>query len=159
MRTFNSFLDAGIYVGTVLAAEVELLHAPLDKAAKVVQTEAKAIIGHYQNAAGPFAPWAQLAPATMDDRASKGFPEDEPLLRTGELRDSVERRVLDGSTAAVGSDSDVAVWQELGTAKIPPRSFLGIAAVHKGEQAAKIIGEGVVQKLVGGKVFGGAIDL
>lgn len=158
-RQFSSFLEAGMYVGTVLAAEVMRQHKALDRGAAVIQKEAKAIIGNYQDAEPPFAPWAELADSTKEDRLRQGYTENDPLLRSGELRDSVERKVLDESHAAVGSDSDVAVYQELGTATIPPRSFLGMAAVRKGEQVAQIIGEGVTQALVGQKVFGGSIDL
>jgi hypothetical protein len=159
MRSFTSFLEAGIYVGTVLAAAVEEQHAALDHAAAVVQKEAKAIVGNYQDGAGPFAPWAELADSTKDDRVRQGFTENDPELRTGDLRDGIERRVLDGHTAVVGSDSDVMVYQELGTAKMPPRSMLGIAAVHKGEHVANILGEGVARALVGKKVVDGSIDL
>jgi hypothetical protein len=159
VREFASLLEAGIYVGTVLAAEVVNQARALDHAAAVVQTEAKAIIGHYQAAAGPFAPWAELADATKEQRVRLGFSENEPLLRTGEMRDSILRTVIDGSHAAVGSDNDKMVWQELGTPTIPPRSALGIAAIHKIPQVAHILGQGVTEALVGRKVFGGAIPL
>lgn len=132
----------------------------LEKAAELVEKEAKAEIGTYQGAAGPFAAWEELADATKDDRSKQGFPENEPLLRTGEMRDSIEHKV-DGwaGEAAVGSDDDKAVWQELGTDKIPPRSFLGGAAFRKGPEVAKILGSSVVQALIGKSVFGGSLPI
>lgn len=132
----------------------------LEKAAELIEKEAKAEIGTYQGAAGPFAAWAELADATKDDRAKQGFPENEPLLRTGEMRDSIEHKV-DGwaGEAAVGSDDDKAVWQELGTDKIPPRSFLGGAAFRKGPEVARILGGTVVKALTGKDVVGGSLPI
>jgi hypothetical protein len=54
---------------------------------------------------------------------------DTPLLETGELRASIEWN-SHGNEGHVGSNNDKAVWHELGTAKIPPRSFLVGAAVR-----------------------------
>jgi hypothetical protein len=71
-------------------------------------------------------------------------PPDNPLLREGDLRASygskVEQTTM-GVTGYVGSDSDIAVWQELGTSNakhpIPPRSVLGRAAFVKGDAVAR----------------------
>jgi len=57
------------------------------------------------------------------------------------MRDSIEYKVTSDHTAEVGSNLDVAVYQELGTMHIPPRSFLAAAAAHKGEDAAKVAGK------------------
>lgn len=129
-------------------------HAVLD-AAKLIQTEAKAEIGHYQDAAGPFPAWAPLADTTLNGwrghpgKIELGYaPPDNPLLRTGEMRDSIEVS-HHGNEASVGSNSDVAVWQEFGTNKIPPRSFLGRAAFVKGEAAANLIGKEITDALAG----------
>jgi hypothetical protein len=101
-------------------------HAALEKASKLVLNEIKSEIGNYQGAAGPYPAWAPLKPATIAHKANG----DTPLLETGEMRDSYERTVLPGE-AHVGSNNMKAVWQELGTSKIPPRSVIGMAAVHK----------------------------
>ncbi|MGN6536410.1 MAG: hypothetical protein ACTHKQ_11865 [Mesorhizobium sp.] len=123
--------------------------AALKAAGEIVQAEAKAEIGTYQDAAGPFAAWAPLAEATKTDRAKQGFTPDDPLLRTGEMRDSIGL-VVEGHEAHVGSNDDKAVWQELGTTKgIPPRSFLGGAAVRKSAEVRDVIGREIVGALVG----------
>lgn len=138
----------------VMAAEVVVAeHEGLERAAQIIEREAKAAIGAYQAEAPPFAAWAPLAEATKTDRVRQGFPADEPELRTGELRDSIKHTVGE-KEAEVGSDSPIMEYQELGTARIPPRSILGGAAVRKGEQAAEAIGEDVVLALVGQR-FGG----
>lgn len=131
---------------TVTMHEAE--HLALDRAARIVKAEAKREIGHYQDEAGPFQKWAELADSTKRQRARLGFPENEPLLRTGEMRDSIEHRVGDRE-AVVGSDSEIAEYQELGTQKIPPRSFLGGAAFRKAEDVAKELGRSVTMALVG----------
>lgn len=115
--------------GTVLTDSM------LERAAVKIEKAAKEKIGDYQPEAGPFASWAGLAESTKEDRERKGFSPDEPLLRTGALRDSIEHRI-GFQEAHVGSDSPVAEYQELGTNKIPPRSFLGGALF---EQAPKIV--------------------
>jgi len=133
-------------------------HRALERAAKLVEAEAKRSIGHYQNAAGPFEAWARLAPATQADRVAQGYPADEPLLRDGHLRESIHHAV-EGDKAVVGSDSEIAVYQELGTGRVPPRSFLGGAAVRKAEEVARILGGSVAGALVGREVYEGRMDI
>lgn len=96
---------------------------------KIAQ-DAKDLLGHYhrQNT-GPFKEWEELKNSTKRERKYKGFSENDPLLRTGELRDSISFTVTK-TGFVVGSTSKVAVWQEKGTTDyrvIPPRSFLGLA--------------------------------
>jgi hypothetical protein len=59
------------------------------------------------------------------------------------MRDSIEHRVetegLGMEVAGlVGTDNEIAKYQELGTRTIPPRSFLGEAAMHKEEEIQAI---------------------
>jgi len=93
-------------------------------------------------------------------------PPDNPLLRDGQLRDAIEHSV-EGRVAAVGVASktvtipgddrpvdiaDVAIWQEFGHGgpyPSPPRSFLGGAAVRKGEDAANAVGKEVAHAIAG----------
>jgi HK97 gp10 family phage protein len=121
----------------------------LDRACRVIRDEARASLGHYQEAAGPFEAWAPLAEATMEDRARQGYPADEPELRDGTLRDSIEYRVDSPHQAEVGSNDPVAVYQEHGTAKMPPRSILGGAAVRSIPKVLHIVGSDAVMVLRG----------
>lgn len=120
----------------------------LDVAARIVQDEAKHEIGVYQAAAGPFGAWPDLADATKKDRSTKGYPENEPLLREGNLRDSIER-THNEHEAEVGSNSDIAVYQEIGTQRIPPRSFLGHAAIVKEKEVVEAIALEVIHAVSG----------
>lgn len=112
--------------------------------AKEVEKEAKEEIGHYQQAAGPFPAWVPLAESTQQDRVSKGFSADDPELRTGELRDSIKSEAS-GLSSIAGSTSEVMFWQENGTAKMPPRSIIGIAYIRKLEFLEEELGKCVLR--------------
>jgi len=104
------------------------------------------------------AEWPPLAPATIADKSAHNFAVPAPLLRTGELRDSIHFKIdmLD-YTVIVGSDNPKAIWHELGTRHIPPRPFLAMAmrlATGDGHSATSpaelIFGAAVRDILVGG---------
>ena len=94
----------------------------VEKACQIVQKKAKAAIGRDHEM------WPPLAESTIADKQHHGFPTPRPLLRTGGLRDSIQYQVH-GLEGAVGSDLDIAGYQELGTSRIPPRSFLVSSAI------------------------------
>ena len=144
------------FVGHLAALVIETdraEHDALDHAARIIQDEAKASVGTYQPQSGPFAAWAPLAEATKDDRVRRGYAADEPELRDGTLRDSIERTVGGGRglglerVAEVGSNLDIMEFQELGTPNMPPRSILGGAAARKSDDVALVIGETYVAEL------------
>ena len=149
----RSFGDLGSFASELVAVEVGFhmkLAKSLDGVAKKVKQTAKDELGEYQQAIGPFQSWDELADSTKKDRLSKGFNENDPLLRTGELRDSIEHQTDENKLeASIGSNSDVAVWQELGTAKIPPRPFLGPAVEINREAIKRIVGGAVISGLLG----------
>jgi hypothetical protein len=152
-------------------------HEAMTRACEVVEKEAKAEIGNYQKAAGPFPKWDFLSDATLygfwhelgfwvPGKFAQGYGKnmpnssvDDPLERTGKLRDSIHHKVegkFGGSEGAVGSDDPVAEYQELGTPNarypIPPRSFLGRAAFVKAHEAAHILGQAPVIALCGASI-------
>jgi hypothetical protein len=77
--------------------------------------------------------WPPLARSTVDYKRQHGYTgkvsATDPLLRTGLMRDSVEGGA-EGLTGVVGSNDPVAVYQELGTSKIPPRPFISSAMME-----------------------------
>jgi len=157
MREF-SLLGFAEHLAAITGEMVHAEHEALEHAAIVVEREAKAAVGAYQEESGPFVAWAELADSTKADRAAKGYAEDEPELRTGEMRDSIEHRVtmevLGESYADIGSDSQILEWQELGTEKMPPRSILGGAAARKEKEVVGILASGVISALIGEEVVG-----
>lgn len=133
---------------SLIAMEIEpATQSALEKSAQMIETEAKRVIGTYEYG------WPQLAPATRADRVAKGFPENEPLLRTGEMRDSIEHTV-GKNEAHIGSNNEKAVWQELGTSRgTPPRSYLGDAAMRKAPEVVSLIGHDAAGVIAGRKVI------
>lgn len=121
-------------------------HVALEKAGKLVEGQAKDYLGTY-NAQYPTV-WLELADSTKKDRVSKGFPADEPLLRTGAMRDSIHHTATHNE-AHIGSDSQIAVWHELGTSRFVPRPFLEPALKEKTPEVLKTIGDVVHGKLTG----------
>ena len=106
--------------------------AIIARACELVCAEAKRVIGEgYDN-------WPPLSPETLAKKMM-----NTPLLETGELRASIEWQ-SHGLEGAVGSNNDKAVWHELGTSRIPPRSFLVGAAVHMEEKIHKMAARAVM---------------
>jgi phage gpG-like protein len=104
----------------------------------IVEKGSKEAIGTYEFG------WPPLAESTLEKKAA-----DTPLLETGAMRDSI-RHEVEGDTARIGSDLDYALYQEVGTSRIPPRSFLMQSAVHHRDEIVQEIGETMVTKLVDG---------
>ena len=132
----NSFADLAERLSRMANAEGDTAY--LEAVGSKIEHDAKEIIGHYQRSdTGPFPEWAELATSTKADRVSQGFTPNDPLLRTGELRNSIRHEVR-GHSVAVGSDLDIAIYQEMGTATIPPRPFLRIAAFRSKKWLGKL---------------------
>jgi len=106
--------------------------------------------------------WPPLAESTLIDKARKGFPVPDPLLRTGEFRESikfiVEPRAL---LLVVGTEDPRGEWFEMGTHKMPPRPFLAPAMIEmlspasRADQlptASKIFGKVGIAIVSGGKI-------
>jgi hypothetical protein len=93
---------------------------------------------------------AQELEANIIDVLSQPPGQDHsvPWLRTGALRDSIGHEV-DGAVAVVGSSSDVAVDQELGTRAIPPRPFLASTAAGAADHLTALIAATLSRHLAG----------
>jgi len=146
---FNSLASFASHLVAREVATVVALGAGLEVVAKKIEATAKDEIGHYQPATGPFPEWAPLADTTEAEKARLGYPSDAPLLREGQLRDSIEHEVS-GLEAVVGSKSDIAAYQEFGTKTIPPRPFIGPAAFRNQKDIEKAVGAAAVLGLAGG---------
>lgn len=152
--SFKEFQDIEGFLTHLVAVDLALKHVEhnlLEQAALVIEKDAKNQIGHYQTEAGPFNAWPELADSTKKDRLAKGFTENDPLERTGALRDSISHEVA-GNEAVVGSNSDIMVYQELGTPTIPPRPVLGPAAVKNKDKIERLGGAALLHALEYGAV-------
>ena len=150
-RTFANLAAFAAFLGTLPARMEAANRRDIERAARLVQREAQESIGEYQPAAPPFAAWSPLAQSTVEDKVAKGFaPPDNPLLRTGAMRASIEYNTAAGprgAEAEIGSNLAHAVYQEMGTPTIPPRSFLGSAAARRAADIVRILGGGAVAVL------------
>jgi HK97 gp10 family phage protein len=137
------------FAARLLAYEADLKlteEACIEKACKMIEKEAKTAIGTYRF------DWEPLKPETIAHKA-RG---DTPLLETGELKESIEHTVgREGGEAVgyVGSNNPVAKYHELGTSHIPPRSFLGEAAMRKEHKIHEMMGRAVVGTFVAGELY------
>ncbi len=129
------------HLGSLVVLMPTVEHGAMEHAAQIVEKEAKDVIGTYRYG------WPTLAESTLARKSA-----DTPLLETGAMRDSIEHSVTGPRTAHVGSNDQNAVYQELGTSKIPPRSFLMGAAIHKLPEVGHAIGETIVAHLEGRKL-------
>ena len=161
MRTFDSLAAFAAHLGQLAAMGTEVTDHIAGAAADRIRDDAKAKLGHYQPPAGPFPAWAPLSAWTMAERLELGFTANEPLLRSGQLRDAIERDVVhngavvgvkpgphvepDGRVEDVGQ---IALNMELGTFA-PPRPFLGPAAIEAEKPIAQMAARTLVQWVAG----------
>ena len=110
--------------------------AGLEKAAVIVETEAKRVMGTYDLG------WPALKPETIARKATG----DSPLLETGAMRESIEHEVH-GRSAFIGTDSQIAVYHDKGTSKMPPRPFLLESALRKEHEICEAVGDAIIRKL------------
>jgi|SRR6266853_465291 len=131
MKTFNNLRSFSDHLKKVCASHAKYETLAAEFIGKELKKEARDAIGHLHDAAGPFKKWAELAESTKQDKERLGYvfnADYNPLLRTGELRDSIDYSVIPGvlgTLLLLGSSSQIMIYQELGTAYIPPRSVLG----------------------------------
>ena len=150
LKSFKELADA--FAGNVEQMPVAFATAA-EVGATLVKEVARAKIGHYQEAVGPFNKWDDLKPATVAQKKALGYADDEndnPLLRTGEMRDSIKS---ESSPAGfiVGSTSPIAGYQEFGTEHIQPRPFIGPALFESTPGILRAVGATVERTLAGEK--------
>lgn len=124
-------------------------HEVLKLQCEAVEAEAKSYFGHYNHPGA----WAQLAETTQKRRVHLGFNANEPLLRTGDLRDSIQHAVDDG-VGYVFSNSPIARYQELGAPNLPPRPFLSTAAMSITGRLEEIAARSVTSLLASAIIHG-----
>lgn len=145
MPTFNNMEE---FFALLPSAIDRALAKAANDVAIEVQIKAQDKLGTYQQG------WEELAESTQQDRASRGYSSDEPLLRGGTLRVSIDRDaspIPGGHRATVGSNAPQARVQELGGqaghAYIPPRPYLAPAVVELEDEIQKTVAEYIVKEL------------
>jgi hypothetical protein len=150
MITFPNIAAYIAYLETRPAAMEAAAPTGIKAACDVVLEATRENIGVYQRSdTHPFEEWPELSEATKADRLAHGYSENDPLLRSGGMRDTYEISVA-GTHGAVGSDDMIAFWQEFGTTSIPARSHVGMAGARNEERCSYMMAEPVIAALVGG---------
>lgn len=135
-RSFSSFKAMAQHFEQARNNLVHDVTVALEAIGSDVEHRAKAKIGQYQSAVvgghgfEGFPAWAPLAQSTMEDRVRQHYTPNDPLLRTGHLRESIAHRMGETNrarTVVIGSPDPIAEYQEYGTRSIPPRPFIGPA--------------------------------
>lgn len=134
MKVFTGFGAFARHL-IVLAAEAELVtyHAT-DTAGAIILKDAKARIGYYQAAVGPYPAWAPLAASTEAAKARMGAPPNAPLLATGEMYASMDKTMESIDKTVIGATDEKMIYHELGTSKMPARPVFGPAAFTSRER-------------------------
>lgn len=114
----------------------------MEEACRIVQLESKEVLGTYEYG------WPRLAAATIKRKG-----KDTPLIETGEMRTTIQFTVQAGgllghAVGFVGSNSPKAVWHELGTPTIPPRSFLAMALKTREKEVVAHLGRSIVKSML-----------
>jgi phage gpG-like protein len=145
--------EMAVRMGVAAAGFRARANAALRVCARMIEASAKSEFGHYQPSVGPHPAWAELADATKQQRVALGYSENDPLLRSGELRESISHEVF-GLEAAIGSTSEVMLYQELGSkdGSLPARPVLGPAAFVNKERVQAILGAAMIQGVMGLKL-------
>lgn len=152
MKTFKSLTSFSLFTAAALPVlTLAEMRRGLERCAVLVENTAKKEIGTYQDAIGPFPAWLPLADSTQQERERLGYTPDDPLLRSGDMRDTIEHET-DQFRAVIGSKDDKAGYQEFGTDRVPPRPFMGPAVVHSQKQILQIIGLAVARGISGGQI-------
>jgi hypothetical protein len=137
-RSFDNIPQFVAFLAGVSASMPVARRKALEIGCQIIETEAKRVLGTYDYH------WPELADSTKADRVHQGYPANEPGLRSGEMRDSIEHVVRDigflETEGQVGSNEDKAVFFELGTSRQPARSFLVGAAMKKSDAVEAAIG-------------------
>lgn len=152
MKEFSSLAEFGLHLAKVAAVEDVFIHEGLDRAAALIEREAKREFGVYQPATGPFPEWPELAESTQERRENLGYTPNDPLLMSGATKASVSRETH-GMDAVVGSTSDLMIYHEFGTSRMPARPVFGPAAFRNRKAIESLIGEAAFLGIIGARSF------
>lgn len=156
--TFDSMGDLAVHLTRRYEVTKRVLERGLERVATRIERTAYGKFGHYQSGSGPFPAWAPLADATKEQRVELGYTPDDPLFREGQLQAGLSHEVHDleaviGVYGEEGSNppdvGQIMIWQEMGTANMPPRPVLGPAAFENKDAIERILGEAAVEAVIG----------
>lgn len=151
MKTFDNIQDFSNFLSNLAVKYEKYEIKAATFALEVLEFEAKDKIGHLQSGGGEFKSWEPLAESTLADKERNGYifnADGNPLYREGDLRESIRSSYHPNLRKGyLGSTSMIGLYQEMGTNRIPPRSFIGLTMYQGGHLVASIMGQAMVQWL------------
>ncbi|HTI81731.1 MAG TPA: hypothetical protein VL614_14885 [Acetobacteraceae bacterium] len=153
MMTFRQFAE---HMERAADAVPEAIAGVVVEVTALAVVRAKDMIGTYQPGWDPLHEatlmgfWHKRGPY-IPGKNELGFaPPDNPLLRDGGMRDSIEGEAID-NTGVIGSPEKKMLWQEMGTPNadypIEPRPVLAKAVMDSIPDIERLCGEAMVRLL------------
>lgn len=90
--------------------------------------------------------WADIADSTRRYLARHYPGSQPPLVRDGNLRDTIESQVLGTTEVLAGETKEYAIYHQTGTPKMPARPSLGIGT-EDAEELAEVIDDFIKRNL------------
>jgi HK97 gp10 family phage protein len=153
-REFDSFDALARHFSNVIRRLPGAERRALNDIGSQTRYRARAKLGNYQPEVpippgegeawlGSFPAWRPLAPSTLAEKTRLGYsPPDNPLVRDRTMYDSIGYEVV-RLTVTIGATAPYAVYQELGTSRMPPRPFIGPALVETLPYAMRVLTDGI----------------
>ena len=125
----------------------------LTKAGNLLLKEIQREAGHYQDSVHGLPAWEELSDVTKAERVKAGYTPNDPLLRSGGLKDSYKSEVED-RTAVVGSEDPIAGYVETGHddeghGRLPPRPIVGGSLFRRVDDVVAALVEPTMRALEG----------
>lgn len=168
MKTFNDFLEAALHIGGRAAALDNAIESALEAVGKHVEEVIEEKFGEYQDAAGDYPKWKALAESTQKERTRLGFAPNEPLLRKGNLRESISYVTDSGpieDSVTIGSTSQIVFFHEVGYFNartqrfVEPRATHGPALIEERDEIRGLLGTAVVMGMTRGRTSLGVLSV
>lgn len=135
---FGELLEKAVF--SIQAGRDAVLLAEAER----LKVEAQAMFGLYPENGE----WDELKDATQRARERQGYEPNDPLLVTGELKESVECKVK-GRSGFVGSNDPIMFYQEIGTETIPPRPVFGLLVQKETKHIVLNLGNAIFKLITG----------
>lgn len=152
MREFSSMAKFAAHLDGLAIRMYAHEQVALERSLVAISNRAAMKFGHYQNEAGAFPAWPELAETTQARREALGYTPNDPLLMSGLMRANSGHEVV-GLEGIAGSKDPKMPYHEFGTTTIPARPVWGPAALQSRSEIEKILGAAIVSGLFGGEAI------
>lgn len=149
-RYLNSFGELALEFISMTTRTSVALGDGLDQVMAHIEASARRKVGRYQDAVGPFPAWPELSDAYEAEKVAAGYPDEAPLLRTGQMVASfgheTDRMALEG---VAGAKDETMVFHEFGTKDMPARPVWGPALFEDKALIQRLVGAAATAGMIG----------